>query len=75
LSGTSGATLCAQRFGDDYPQTADFLVLARSASGTQANAMTVWGKLQGTIDFGLGPLVGTSTRTDRTSVYLFQVVP
>ncbi len=78
LSGATGATLCAQRFGDDHPQSADLLVLARSASGSQANAVTVSGNFQGTIDFGLGQLVASGKQSGTSvlmSAYLLQVRP
>lgn len=69
LRGGDGTALCAQRYGDQYGQSADFLVT--NPFGTGANAILIGG-FQGTIDFGLGLLVapGIGSTVPKTQSYL-----
>ena len=76
LKGDTGAALCGKNYGDDFRQQADLVAVSRLASGALADAITVAGSLNGTIDFGLssGPIVagvpGTSSANGLASFLL-----
>ena len=76
LKGDTGTGLCGKNYGDDFRQQADLVVVSRLASGALADAITVAGSLNGTIDFGLssGPIVagvpGTSSANGLLSFLL-----
>jgi hypothetical protein len=76
LKGDTGTGLCGKNYGDDFRQQADHVAVSRLASGALADAITVAGSLNGTIDFGLssGPIVagvpGTSSANGLASFLL-----
>jgi len=76
LKGDTGTGLCGKNYGDDFRQQADHVAVSRLASGALADAITVAGSLNGTIDFGLssGPIVagvpGTSSANGLLSFLL-----
>jgi hypothetical protein len=72
LRSDNGTALCAQRYGDQYGQSADFLVTKPLGTGTEA---TLIGGFQGSIDLGLGTFVapGIGSSMPKTQSYVLQL--
>jgi len=78
LKGDTGVGVCGHRYGDDFNQVADRVVVSKGAGG--ADSIIVAGHFNGILDFGLstGQLIasipGTSSSTDPTS-FLVGIAP
>ena len=77
LDGDTGTALCGKNYGDDFRQQADLVAVSRLASGPLADAITVAGSLNGTIDFGLssGLIVAGATVSGATSGAVLELAP
>lgn len=74
LRGTTGTALCAQRYGDQYGQSADLVVTNPGPASTSAILI---GNFQGSIDFGLGAAIapGIGSSMPKSNSFVLQLLP
>jgi hypothetical protein len=78
LDGATGATTCAQHYGDSGPfalQGAKAVAINRTATGAGKDAIAIVGSFMETIEFPPTTALGGNSSPNTTSAYLLEIQP